>query len=114
MPAIYERHQSWEPELFSEEEIHGQSLLQISGDVCLTGLGVFLGSLGSELDALEFFPGLTSAQGMMSCLPVRAVLLWNYLPGGEGASCAWDVGLARAALGRGWVGTHGHCLSRSL
>lgn len=80
MPAIYERHQSWEPELFSEEEIHGQSLLQISGDVCLTGLGVFLGSLGTELDALEFFPGLTSAQGVMSCLPVRAVCCGKYLP----------------------------------
>ena len=51
---------------------------------------------------------------MTSCLPVRAVLLWNYLPDGEGASCAWDVGLARAALGGGWVGTRGHCLSWSL
>ena len=79
MPAIYERHQSWEPELSSEEKIHGQSLLQICGEVCLTGLGVFLGSLGTEPDALEFSPGLT-LQDVMSCLPVRAVCCWKYLP----------------------------------
>lgn len=81
MPAIYERHQSWEPELFSEEEIHGRSLLlQICGEVYLTGLGVFLASLGTEPVALEFSPGLTSTQGVMSCLPVRAVCCWKYLP----------------------------------
>ena len=31
-----------------------------------------------------------------------------------GSFLSWDVGLARAALGGGWVGTCGHCLSRSL
>lgn len=52
--------------------------------MCLTGLGVFYTPWGTELDALEFFPGLTSAQGVMSCLPVRSCLLLEVL--------AWCVG----------------------
>lgn len=58
------------------------SFCRFVGGLCLADLQIYLGSWGTELDAMEFYPGGISAQAVKSVCPSELSLTGSTALGG--------------------------------